>query len=64
VYASAESGASWSIPAATHNMGSAVSVDTFDASGNRIYGNVNVNGSGDVTVSWLTSQVGKVVIAP
>ena len=63
-YTNAESGATWTIPAATHLMGAAVMVQTFDQAGNRIYGNVAVNSSGDVTINWLTSQTGKVVIAP
>lgn len=64
VYTASLSGTTWSIPAATHGMGTTVLVSTFDSSGNTVAGNVAVDGSGNVTVSWLMSQSGKVVIVP
>jgi hypothetical protein len=64
IYTASLSGTTWSIPAATHLMGTNVLVNTYDSSGNLIFGNVAVDGSGNVTVTWAVSQSGKVVIAP
>lgn len=64
LYSASETGGTWSIPAATHQLGASVIVATYDASGNQVFGNVVVDNSGNVTVSWLSSQTGKVVITP
>ena len=63
VYSASESGTTWSIPAATHNLGVNLQVATYDSSGNRIEpGSVIVDGSGNVTVLWSVAQTGKAVI--
>lgn len=64
VYSASESSAtSWSIPAATHGLGTALQVRTYDSNGNQIdASNVNVDVSGNVTISWAFAQAGKVVI--
>lgn len=62
--ASESSSTSWSVTAATHGMGTNVLVETYDSSGNRIFGNVAVDASGNVTVNWALAQSGKIVIAP
>lgn len=59
---SSESGLTWSIPASTHNLGALVNVRTYDSAGNEIFGNMQVNNTGDVTIAWLMAQSGKVVI--
>lgn len=62
-YTATESaGTTWSVPESVHDLGPVVQVATYDSSGNLIDGNVVVDSSGDVTVTWLLAQSGKVVL--
>ena len=59
------SSATWSIPHSTHGFTStALIVETYDASGNRIQPNsVTVDQSTyDITITWTNAQAGRVVI--
>jgi hypothetical protein len=64
VYSTSESPATtWSIPAATHGLGTALQVREYDTSGDEVEpAKVNVDGSGNVTVTWAVAQEGTVVI--
>lgn len=64
LYAAAETASTtWSVLAATHGLGAQVIVQTFDSSGNVLHGNVLVDSSGNVTVSWVIAQAGKILIS-
>jgi hypothetical protein len=57
------SATTWSIPATTHGLGANLQVTAYDSSGNKIEpGNLLVDSSGNVTLTWAVAQAGKVVI--
>ena len=54
---------SWTVSESVHGLGTHFHVATYDTAGNEITGNVSIDTYGNVTVSWLLSQSGQLILS-